>query len=215
MQRVEVLRGPQGTLYGRNATAGVVNLIPALPDDMFGLDTKVEVGNYKTMRASGMINVPITDTLAIRAAGALTSRDGFDYNTFTQRRVNGRQLWSTRLSMQWKPSDRLKINAIWQHFDEDDDRSRTGKQLCTRDPGPAEINGIRIPDGTQPGVVTPGVAGPLLRVVVATESNALDVVPNAGRAGVRLVGHGTPLSAVWMITRRKPAAWKTLAHLRE
>lgn len=155
MQRVEVLRGPQGTLYGRNATAGVVNLIPALPDDMFGLDTKVEVGNYKTMRASGMINVPITDTLAIRAAGALTSRDGFDYNTFTQRRVNGRQLWSTRLSMQWKPSDRLKINAIWQHFDEDDDRSRTGKQLCTRDPGPAEINGIRIPDGTQPGVVTP------------------------------------------------------------
>lgn len=148
MQRVEVLRGPQGTLYGRNATAGVVNLIPALPDDMFGLDTKVEVGNYKTMRASGMINVPITDTLAIRAAGALTSRDGFDYNTFTQRRVNGRQLWSTRLSMQWKPSDRLKINAIWQHFDEDDDRSRTGKQLCTRDPGPAEINGIRIPDGT-------------------------------------------------------------------
>ena len=78
-----------------------------------------------------------------------------DSNTFTQRRVNGRQLWSTRLSMQWKPSDRLKINAIWQHFDEDDDRSRTGKQLCTRDPGPAEINGIRIPDGTQPSVVTP------------------------------------------------------------
>ena len=155
MQRVEVLRGPQGTLYGRNATAGVVNLIPALPDDEFGLDTKVEVGNYKTMRASAMINVPITDTLAVRAAGALTSRDGFDYNTFTERRVNGRELWSSRLSVQWEPSDRLKINAIWQHFDEDDDRSRTGKQLCTRDPGPTEINGIRIPDGTQPGLVTP------------------------------------------------------------
>ena len=155
MQRVEVLRGPQGTLYGRNATAGVVNLIPALPDNEFGLDTKVEVGNYKTMRASGMINVPITDTLAIRAAGALTSRDGFDYNSFTDRRVNGRELWSSRLSIKWEPSDRLRLNAIWQHFEEDDDRSRTGKQLCTRDPGPASINGIRIPDGTQPGVVTP------------------------------------------------------------
>ena len=149
MQRVEVLRGPQGTLYGRNATAGVVNLIPALPDNEFGLDTQVEVGNYKTMRASGMINVPITDTLAI------TSRDGFDYNSFTDRRVNGRELWSSRLSMQWEPSDRLTISAIWQHFEEDDDRSRTGKQLCTRDPGPTEINGIRIPDGTQPGLATP------------------------------------------------------------
>ncbi|MGI9361692.1 MAG: TonB-dependent receptor [Parasphingorhabdus sp.] len=155
MQRIEVLRGPQGTLYGRNATAGVVNLIPALPDDEFGLDTKLEVGNFKTMRASGMINVPLTDTLAIRAAGALTSRDGFDYNTFTDRRVNGRELWSSRLSMQWEPSDRLRVNAIWQHFEEDDDRSRTGKQLCTRDPGPETVNGIRIPDGTQPGLVTP------------------------------------------------------------
>ncbi|MEW4468982.1 TonB-dependent receptor [Parasphingorhabdus sp. JC815] len=155
MQRVEVLRGPQGTLYGRNATAGVVNLIPALPDDEFGLDTKLEVGNFKTMRASGMINVPLTDTLAIRAAGALTSRDGFDYNTFTDRRVNGRELWSGRLSMQWEPSDRLRVNAIWQHFEEDDDRSRTGKQLCTRDPGPATVNGVRIPDGTQPGLFTP------------------------------------------------------------
>ncbi|WP_447761004.1 TonB-dependent receptor [Sphingopyxis panaciterrae] len=155
MQRVEVLRGPQGTLYGRNATAGVVNLIPALPDNEFGLDTKVEVGNYKTMRASGMINVPITDTLAVRAAGALTSRDGFDYNSFTQRRVNGRELWSSRLSVLWEPSDRLRVSAIWQHFEEDDDRSRTGKQLCTRDPGPETINGIRIPDGTQPGAATP------------------------------------------------------------
>ncbi|MEW4469054.1 TonB-dependent receptor, partial [Parasphingorhabdus sp. JC815] len=131
------------------------NLIPALPDDEFGLDTKLEVGNFKTMRASGMINVPLTDTLAIRAAGALTSRDGFDYNTFTDRRVNGRELWSGRLSMQWEPSDRLRVNAIWQHFEEDDDRSRTGKQLCTRDPGPATVNGVRVPDGTQPGLFTP------------------------------------------------------------
>lgn len=145
MQRVEVLRGPQGTLYGRNATAGVVNILPALPEDAFGLHAKVEVGNYKSMRASGMINIPITDTLAIRAAGAFTKRDGFDYNTFTQRRVNGRDLWSTRLSAQWEPSDRFKANVIWQRFKEDDDRSRTGKQLCTRDPGPTTVGSTPIP----------------------------------------------------------------------
>jgi outer membrane receptor protein involved in Fe transport len=150
MQRVEVLRGPQGTLYGRNATGGVVNLIPALPDASdFGLDAKVEVGNYKTMRASGMINVPLTDTLAVRVAGALTSREGFDYNSFTEKRVNGRELWSSRASVQWEPSDRLRINAIWQHFEEDDNRSRTGKQLCTRDPGPATIGGVAVPESIQ------------------------------------------------------------------
>lgn len=149
MQRVEVLRGPQGTLYGRNATGGVVNLIPALPSQDFGLDAKAEVGNYKTMRVSGMINVPLTDTLAVRAAGALTSRDGFDYNTYTQKRVNGRELWSTRTSIAWEPGDRFRANAIWQHFQEDDDRSRTGKQLCARDPGPETIGGIRVPDGTR------------------------------------------------------------------
>src|SRR3546814_1440824 len=84
-----------------------------------------------------MINVPVTDTLAFRLSGALTSRDGFDYNTVTQRRVNDRDLWSTRAIVAWEPSDRFRANIIWQHFEEDDNRSRTGKQLCTRDPGPA------------------------------------------------------------------------------
>ncbi len=146
MQRVEVLRGPQGTLYGRNATGGVVNIIPTLPNlQDFGLDAKVEVGNFKTMRASGMINVPVSNTLAVRLAGALTSRDGFDYNSFTEQRVNGRELWSTRASALWEPTDRFTVSAIWQHFQEDDNRSRTGKQLCTRDPGPTTVGNTTIP----------------------------------------------------------------------
>jgi len=147
--RVEVLRGPQGTLYGRNATGGVVNIIPALPEQDFGLETKVEVGNYKSMRLQGMINVPVTETLAFRLSGALTSRDGFDYNTVTQRRVNDRDLWSTRAIVAWEPSDRFRANVIWQHFEEDDNRSRTGKQLCTRDPGPATIGGVAVPENIQ------------------------------------------------------------------
>src|SRR3546814_12988959 len=88
---------------------------------------KGEVGNFSTRRLSGMINVPLTDTLAIRAAGAMTKRDGFDFNTFTQQRVNDRDLWSTRVSAQWEPTDNLKASFIWQHFEEDDQRSRTGK----------------------------------------------------------------------------------------
>lgn len=156
LQRVEVLRGPQGTLYGRNATAGVVNMIPALPEPDFAMDAKVEVGSYDTMRASGMLNLPISDTLAVRVAGAFTSREGFDYNTFTQRRVNGRELWSTRASVQWEPSDRFRANFIWQHFEEDDDRSRTGKQLCTNDPGPAMVGNVAVTDPITRGRMSQG-----------------------------------------------------------
>jgi iron complex outermembrane receptor protein len=138
--RVEVLRGPQGTLYGRNATGGVVNMIPniAKPGDA-AADLRLETGNYKSMRASGMINVPLGETLAVRAAGAWTSRDGYDLNTYTGNKVNGRDLWSTRISAAWEPSDNFRVSAIWEHFYENDNRSRTGKQLCHRDPGPAQV----------------------------------------------------------------------------
>lgn len=145
VERVEVLRGPQGTLYGRNATAGVVNMIPifAKADQLAG-NLKLEGGNYGSMRASGMLNVPLTDTLAVRVAGAWTSRKGYDFNTVTNRDVNGRNLWGTRATASWEPSDRFRVTAAWEHFNENDDRSRTGKQLCHTDPGPTSVGGIDI-----------------------------------------------------------------------
>jgi iron complex outermembrane receptor protein len=151
VERVEVLRGPQGTLYGRNATAGVINVISAKPDmNEFSGWLKGEVGNYDTRRLSLMANVPIVeDKLAIRLAGALTQRQGYDYNSVTKNQVNGRDLWSGRLTIGFNPTDRFRANLIWEHFDEDDDRSRTGKQLCHRDPGPAVIGSTPMDDGTQ------------------------------------------------------------------
>ena len=146
LQRVEVLRGPQGTLYGRNATAGVVNVLPALPSNKFSAEIEGEVGNYETRRTSGMINLPLTSTLAVRAAGAYTKRDGFEYNRFNDTRVNGRDLWTTRVSALWEPSAGFRVSAIWQHFEEDDNRSRSGKQLCTRDPGPTQIGSTPVPE---------------------------------------------------------------------
>ena len=156
LQRVEVLRGPQGTLYGRNATGGVVNIISALPGPDFGGEIKGEVGSFKTRRLSGMLNVPITGTLGLRIAGAMTKRDGFDYNSFTQQRVNGRDLWSTRATLAWEPSDSFRVNAIWQHFEEDDNRARTGKNLCTRDPGPTRFGNVTITDPLVQGRLSQG-----------------------------------------------------------
>ncbi|MDT8759398.1 TonB-dependent receptor [Sphingomonas psychrotolerans] len=146
LQRVEVLRGPQGTLYGRNATAGVVNVLPALPSNKFSAEIEGEVGNYETRRVSGMVNLPLSATLAVRAAGAWTKRDGFEYNSFNDTRVNGRDLWTSRVSALWEPAAGFRASLIWQHFEEDDNRSRSGKQLCTRDPGPTQIGSTPVPE---------------------------------------------------------------------
>jgi len=77
LSRVEVLRGPQGTLYGRNATAGVVNVISNDPTQKFEAGGTVEYGNYNLLRGEGMVNLPLSDTLAVRAAFVSMNRDGF------------------------------------------------------------------------------------------------------------------------------------------
>ena len=149
VERVEVLRGPQGTLYGRNATAGVINVISAKPDmnDFDGF-VKAEVGNYDSKRISAMVNVPLVeDKVAIRLAGSLTDRQGYDFNDLTGNAVNGRDLWSARLTLGFNPTDRIRANLIWERFEEDDNRSRTGKQLCHRDNGPTSVGGVPVASG--------------------------------------------------------------------
>ena len=148
VERVEVLRGPQGTLYGRNATSGVINVISAKPDlGEFSGSIKGEVGNYNTKRLSAMVNVPLVhDILAVRFAGSMTSRDGFDFNDTTKNAINGRDLWTGRITVGFEPTERFRANLIWERFEEDDDRSRTSKQLCHRDDGPTHVGGVDLAD---------------------------------------------------------------------
>jgi outer membrane receptor protein involved in Fe transport len=144
--QVEVLRGPQGTLYGRNATAGVVNITSARPSDQFEAMASAEVGNFGSRRFEGMINIPVSDDyLDIRAAGEWTKRNGYAFNEQTNASIDGRNLWSGRLSIGWKPVQSLQTYLIWEHFSEDDDRLRSGKQLCTTDNGPLEVEGQPVP----------------------------------------------------------------------
>jgi iron complex outermembrane recepter protein len=77
LDRVEVLRGPQGTLYGQSTTGGVINLITNKPADAFATSGDMEFGNYDTIRADGMINVPVTDSIDLRAAVDSNRRDGY------------------------------------------------------------------------------------------------------------------------------------------
>ncbi|HEV2561798.1 MAG TPA: TonB-dependent receptor plug domain-containing protein [Rhizomicrobium sp.] len=141
--QVEVLRGPQGTLYGRNATAGVVNVISAKPTDQFEAAASADFGNYHNRRFEGMINVPIVDDrLGLRVAGEWTKRDGYSFNTLNNAPIDGRDLWSSRVTLGWKPVENVQATIVWEHFQENDDRLRSGKQLCKTAPIPSSVDGV-------------------------------------------------------------------------
>src|SRR5580692_2964711 len=143
VSQVEVLRGPQGTLYGRNATAGVVNLVSAKPSDQFEAMASADIGNYGNRRFEGMINIPIVDDRAdLRVAGEWTKRQGYSFNALDDQRVDGRDLWSGRVTLGYKPTAKIQSYLIWEHFSEDDDRVRSAKQLCKKDPGPSSADGL-------------------------------------------------------------------------
>ena len=149
--QVEVLRGPQGTLYGRNATAGVVNLISAKPTDQFEAMASADIGNYHNRRFEGMINIPIVDDrFDLRIAGEWTKRQGYSFNDATSDRIDGRDLWSGRVTLGLKPIEKLQVDFVWEHFSENDDRLRSSKQLCKTDHGPGEVDGVPKPVGPAP-----------------------------------------------------------------
>ena len=84
----------------------------------------------------------------MRVAGEWTKRDGYSFNTLTNSPIDGRDLWSSRVTLGWKPSEKLQAYLIWEHFQEDDDRLRSTKQLCKYDPGPATVLGQSTAEGS-------------------------------------------------------------------
>lgn len=93
-ERVEVLRGPQGTLYGRNTTGGVVNVITAKAnaDEMSG-HIEATAGNYGTLQTRGHVNIPLTDNLAMRASGLWMERDGYVDNIYNGNEIDDRDMF--------------------------------------------------------------------------------------------------------------------------
>ncbi len=132
-ERVEVLRGPQGTLYGRNTTAGVLNFITNKPNEEFGGDATLELGNYDHQKFKGAVNIPITDNIAQRFAGFYLKRDGFVDNEFTGNDIDDRDMYSLRSATRWQ-SDKVDATFTINYFEEDSTRMRGSNQQCKRDP---------------------------------------------------------------------------------
>ena len=111
LERIEVLKGPQGTLYGRNATGGAINVITNKPVlGRYAAGVEAEIGDYNTRRGEGYVNVPLGDKLAVRVAAQLVGRDGYSHLGFDDDKHQ-----SVRLSALWEPTDKIKVRLTGDH----------------------------------------------------------------------------------------------------
>ncbi len=117
IRSVEVLRGPQGTLFGRNASMGALLVHTNEPSKKFEGKVSAMYGNYNRTKAEGMLNVPIGDRFAIRGAILGDKRDGFGYNLLTGKDISFYDTFSGRISTAWDITDNLRwvLRADHQH----------------------------------------------------------------------------------------------------
>jgi iron complex outermembrane receptor protein len=120
LDRVEVLRGPQGTTYGRGATAGVVNLVTKKPTDTLEGYADFTIGNYASKILEGAIGGPLSDRVSMRVAGKWEKHSGYGTNLYTGNPVDDRDAYAVRASLRVKASDHVVIDVIADHFNEDD-----------------------------------------------------------------------------------------------
>ncbi len=130
MERIEVLRGPQGTLFGRNTTGGALAMFTKRPSAVFGGNVALEAGNYEHQRLGFMLNVPVTDTLRQRFAGYKLKRDGFTRNEFTGTNIDGRDQYSLRSSTRLFIGDKTEANLVLGSYKENSTRTREAKRQC-------------------------------------------------------------------------------------
>ncbi len=129
VERVEVLRGPQGTTYGRNTSGGVINMITAKPqmDSISGM-AEGSFGSYSEMEGRAHINIPMGDKFAMRLGGYTFKRDGFVEDENLGKDVDDRDMYMGRISLRMTPTDAIDVNLMAQRFREDDSRVRSQKQ---------------------------------------------------------------------------------------
>lgn len=112
VQRVEVLRGPQSTLFGKNASAGVISIVTKEPSYNFHGSLEGTYGNYDAMVVKGYITGAISETVAASLAGGYNRRDGYVTNKFNGDDIGNRNRWFARGQLKFEPSNDLKIRLI-------------------------------------------------------------------------------------------------------
>lgn len=147
IDRVEVLRGPQGTLFGRNATGGVINLGRSRPTHDLTGKARVTGGNYNTFKAEGVVRGGLTDTLAVKLSGAYERTDGYIYNAVYNTPGQRSDFYSIGGAVLFQPTSKLEILASFDHQQTNQDPPQllavnrptdlfcTAYQQCSPSPG--------------------------------------------------------------------------------
>lgn len=119
LARIEVLRGPQGTLYGRNATGGAINFISAKPEDTFGAGVTASVGNYGHYSGQGYITGPIAPGVSVRLSAGAVESDGYVKNILNGKRLADKDDKHVRGALHWQASPTLSLDLSVQYSEND------------------------------------------------------------------------------------------------
>ena len=134
MERIEVLRGPQGTLWGRNTIAGAINMLTARPSEELSGYVSGEAGNYDAYQVEGAVSGPIVDTLSGRLSLYKAERDGYLDNDGIAPDGGGIDSEAYRAQLQWQPNDCFRANLKWEQIDHSTEGHTI--QLVGRGPDP-------------------------------------------------------------------------------
>jgi iron complex outermembrane receptor protein len=139
LERIEVLRGPQGTLFGQNSTGGAINVITAAPstDSSFG-SADLTVGDYGLVKFRASYNTPLSENLAVRGSFISNKRDGFTENLSLGQDLDDADSISARVRVKYEPSDTFRANFMAQYFDEDRNGAAQ-KGILDPTPNPREL----------------------------------------------------------------------------
>ena len=161
VERIEVLRGPQGTLSGRNSSAGAISIYTKYPEFTFGGYAEASYGNYDAVRVAGAVTGPIVaDKLAFRVDGVFAKRTGFYHDVVNDTDYNDRNRVFVRSQLFWKPSDDFSVRLIG-------DYTRRDEKCC----------GAVLIDTREKTDPTPGVPGDF---AVAAQNRILPILANLG-----------------------------------
>lgn len=180
VSRVEVLRGPQGTLYGANATAGTVNMIFARPTAETEASAEIEIGDYNHKKIKIMMNMPLADNLRLRVSGMNLSREGFSTNMFPGKEgedIDGRDITSYRAVLEADLNEDTVARFTYMNFEEDDNRARAGRQMCKTTETPA-YGCHPFKFGREQPQAGSGLNGLLLAVAGLQSFSPLDATPS-------------------------------------